>query len=158
MGLEIERKFLCSLTRKEAIKLSHASRNIKSIYLENTPLASTRVIKDTHDTGQIVCKWSEKKNLEPDNLLARLELEEEFPSKIFDAIDSGKYPTVTKHRYLININNSVWEVDFFDDYDFVIAELEFKTLEEAENFIDFPSWIIKEVTHNPYYLNCNLAK
>ena len=156
MALEIERKFLCTLTREQAKELSFASRSIKSIYLENTPTQSTRVVKDSLDTGEVICKWTEKKS--NGSLLARIELEDIFPTLIFDTIDNGGYPTVTKHRYLININNKIWEVDFFDDYDFVIAELEFKTLEEAENFIDFPSWIIKEVTHNPYYLNCNLAK
>ena len=158
MALEIERKFLCTLTREQAIELSFASRGIKSIYLENTPLASTRVVKDTHDDGEVICKWTEKRNSETGNLLARLELEEELPTKIFDAVDTGKYPTVTKHRYLIDVNDSTWEVDFFDDYNFVVAELEFDSVAAAEKFSDFPEWISLEVTHDPEYLNCNLAK
>jgi len=48
-------------------------------------------------------------------------------------------------------------LDFFDKYDFVIAELEFKTEEEAVNFKNLPLWITEEVTNNPFYLNCNLA-
>ena len=39
----------------------------------------------------------------------------------------------------------------------VIAELEFNNIEEATNFDDLPPWIIKEVTDDPFYLNCNLA-
>lgn len=156
MALEIERKFLCTLTREQAKELSFASRSIKSIYLENTPTQSTRVVKDSLDTGEVICKWTEKKS--NGSLLARIELEDIFPTLIFDTIDKGGYPTVTKHRYLININNKIWEVDFFEDFDFVIAEMEFNCIEDANNFTDFPSWISTEVTEDPSYLNCNLAK
>ena len=40
---------------------------------------------------------------------------------------------------------------------FFIAEIEFESIDDSENFKDFPSWIIKEVTDDPFYLNCNLA-
>ena len=156
MGLEIERKFLCSLTRQEVIELSFASRHVKSIYLENTPLTSFRVVKDTSEQNINSCKFTRKEST--NNTLSRLEFEEEIPEIIFNAIDNGTYPKVEKHRYLINVNGSIWEIDFFESYDFVIAELEFNSIEEADDFTDLPSWIIEEVTHDPTYLNCNLAR
>ena len=156
MGLEIERKFLCSLTRQEVIELSFASRHVKSIYLENTPLTSFRVVKDTSEQNINSCKFTRKEST--NSTLSRLEFEEDIPEIIFNAIDNGTYPSVSKYRYLINVNGSIWEVDFFDDYDFVIAELEFNSTEEAADFTDLPSWIIEEVTHDPTYLNCNLAR
>ena len=155
MALEIERKFLCSLTREEAEKLAFSVSSIKSIYLESTKESSTRVTKHTSPVGNNYCKWTEKKSTE--NSISRKEDEEYLPEKIFDAIDSLPYPKIEKQRFYINDEGYIWEIDFFDGYDFVIAELEFSTIEEAINFKDFPSWIIKEVTYDPFYLNCNLA-
>lgn len=155
MALEIERKFLCNLTREEAIKLASSSRAIKSIYLQNTKECSTRVVKDTFESGKVIAKWTQKTST--GDLLVRTELEDVMPSLIFNALDTGIYPTIQKYRYVINVNGSEWEVDFFDDYDFVIAELEFENKEVALSFSDFPSWIGKEITSDPSYLNCNLA-
>ena len=154
---EIERKFICSLTREEASKLSFDSRHVKSLYLESSKEASLRVVKDSHKNGDVFCFWTEKKSLE--NSIVRIEIEEKLPEKIFNQLDIiNKYPTIEKERFLININDYIWEIDFFNSYDFVIAELEFRSLEEANAFNTFPSWIVKEVTEDPSYLNCNLAK
>ena len=155
MALEIERKFLCSLTREEAEKLSFTSRQVKSIYLESTKEKSLRVVKSKYIGGTINCEWTEKETLE--NSIARSEKEWYLPTKIFDSLDNLGYPTIEKQRFLIDVNGYAWEVDFFERYDFVIAELEFNNIEEATNFDDLPPWIIKEVTDDPFYLNCNLA-
>ena len=155
MAFEIERKFLCSLTREEAEKLSFTSRQVKSIYLESTKEKSLRVVKSKYIDGTINCEWTEKKTLE--NSIARSEKEWYLPTKIFDSLDNLGYPTIEKQRFLIDVNGYAWEVDFFERYDFVIAELEFNNIEEATNFDDLPPWIIKEVTDDPFYLNCNLA-
>ena len=155
MAFEIERKFLCSLTREEAEKLSFTSRQVKNIYLESTKEKSFRVVKSKYIDGTINCEWTEKKTLE--NSIARSEEEWYLPTKIFDSLDNLGYPTIEKQRFLIDDNNNIWEIDFFEGYDFVIAELEFNSLEEATNFDSLPPWIIKEVTDDPFYLNCNLA-
>lgn len=155
MAFEIERKFLCSLTREEAEKLSFTSRQVKNIYLESTKEKSLRVVKSKYIDGTINCEWTEKKTLE--NSIARSEKEWYLPTKIFDSLDNLGYPTIEKQRFLIDDNNNIWEIDFFEGYDFVIAELEFNNIEEATNFDDLPPWIIKEVTDDPFYLNCNLA-
>lgn len=154
---EIERKFICKLTREEAVQLAFDSRHIKSLYLESSKEASLRVVKDKHRDGSVKCFWTEKKSSE--NSIVRIEIEERLPEKIFDQLDIiNKYPTIEKERFLINIDGSIWEIDFFNGYDFVIAELEFKSLEEAVAFNTLPSWIVKEVTEDSSYLNCNLAK
>lgn len=154
MALEIERKFLCNLTREQAKELSYSSRYIKSIYLENTKEQITRVVKNTYKDGDVFCQWTEKRSIE--NSIARKELESYLPTKIFDAIDNT-YPSISKERFLIDVDGYIWEIDFFERYDFVIAELEFITEEKANNFKDLPNWIIEEVTNIPFYLNCNLA-
>lgn len=155
MSLEIERKFICSLKEEEAKRLSFSHRTVKSIYLENTPQSSLRVVKDISSDGIASCKWTVKQST--DSLLARVEDEEFLPGGIFDVLDTLNYPTINKTRYLIRHFDYIWEVDFFEDYDFVIAELEFKNIKEADNFSDFPHWVSEEVTGNPFYLNCNLA-
>lgn len=158
MALEIERKFLCTLTREQAISLSYSSRRIESIYMINNTINSFRVVKDTYLNGRVDCKWTKKSNTGTGDLLVRNEIEEFLPIEIFEVIQSTQYPKVLKERFLIKNNGNIWEVDFFDDYDFVIAELEFDNVESANNFSDFPNWVTLEVTHNPYYLNCNLSK
>lgn len=156
MALEIERKFLCTLTKEEALKLSFSNRHVTSVYLESSEESSFRVVKDVHYDGLVVCKWTKKTSLE--SALIREEKEEYLPEILFNNLNLEQYPTVNKHRYLIEIKNKIWEVDFFEDYDFVVAEMEFNCIEDANNFTDFPSWIGKEVTEDPSYLNCNLAK
>ena len=156
MSLEIERKFLCSLTKEEAIHLSFSSKYIHSTYLENTKESIFRIVKEVNQYGIISCKTTYKKTIK--DSLVREEKEEEIPKIIYDSIDHKSYSKISKQRFLINHNNNIWEIDFFEGYDFVIAELEFKTEQEALDFNDFPSWIIEEVTNDPTYLNCNLAR
>ena len=157
MNLEIERKFLCRLTKAQAEEFALASRQVKSIYLHSSKEESLRVVKDTWRDGKVTCFWTEKKSLE--NSISRIENEEELPVGIFNALDeSNKYPVIEKERFLISVKGHVWEVDFFKNYDFVIAELEFTSEEEATSFNDLPYWIEREVTDDPFYLNCNLAK
>lgn len=156
MVLEIERKFLCTLTREEAKSLSFASRRIKSIYVSNTPESSIRVVKDSYEDGKVDCKWTVKKST--DNPIVRVEIEEQFPKELFNAIERLDYPTISKERFLIEYEQAIWEIDFFDTYDFVIAEIEYTNLELSKELVAFPSWVSKEVTNDPSYLNCNLAK
>lgn len=156
MALEIERKFICTLTKEEALKLSFSNRSVTSVYLESSKESSFRVVKDVHYDGLVVCKWTKKTSLE--SALIREEKEEYLPEILFNNLNLDQYPKVIKQRYLIEINNKIWEIDFFEDYDFVIAEIEFNCIADANNFTDLPTWIAQEVTEDPFYLNCNLAK
>ena len=156
MALEIERKFLCNLTEEQAKELAYSSRFIQSIYIHSDEKESTRVSKSIYSDGIVNCGWNEKKSIK--SSIARDENEWYLPERIFNALDTFKYPTILKKRYLIGDGDYTWEVDFFDNYGFVIAEIEFKTVKDAEAFDTLPSWIIREVTNEPFYLNCNLAK
>lgn len=156
MSLEVERKFLCDLSYNDAHNLAFDARHIKSVYLENTPKGSFRVVRDILSDGTIKCKWTEKRST--DNSVSRIEIEEELPEIIFNNIDNRNFPSISKERFLISFDGNIWEIDFFDNYDFVIAELEFDNIEEANAFTDLPSWIIREITDDPFYLNCNLSK
>jgi len=96
--------------------------------------------------------------LKSKGLLAREELryiitEEEF-NETFDKCGA----IVKKTRYLwYDINKEYqYEVDFYDDHDFVTCEVEFKSMKEANEFVP-PEWCIEDVTFDPKYKNMNLG-
>jgi len=66
---------------------------------------------------------------------------------------------ITKTRYLIPYDQYTIELDVFegDLAPLIIAEVEFPTVEEAENFIP-PAWFAEDVTSDPKYQNSNLSK
>ncbi len=66
---------------------------------------------------------------------------------------------ITKTRYLIPYGAYTIELDIFegDLAPLIIAEVEFPTIEEAENFVA-PEWFDSDVTSDPQYQNSNLSK
>ena len=96
-------------------------------------------------------------------LMARPELEFEITEKEYrDSLEYSK-SCVLKTRFFIDlfpedVNCERWyEIDVFDDHDFIICELEFNTVEEAGEF-NPPDWCLKEVTCDSTYQNINLAR
>lgn len=96
-------------------------------------------------------------------LMARPELEYEITEKEYlETLEYSK-TSVLKTRFFIDLypddrNCERWyEIDIFDDHDFIICELEFETIEEAAEFVP-PDWCVKEVTLDSSYSNINLAK
>ena len=95
--------------------------------------------------------------------MARPELEYEITEKEYRTSLEYSKSKVLKTRFFIDlfpgeINCERWfEIDIFDDHDFIICELEFETVEEAGEF-DPPDWCVKEVTSDSKYQNINLAK
>lgn len=68
-----------------------------------------------------------------------------------------KTTPILKTRYEVLHKGNKWEVDVFkgENVGLVIAEIELKS--ESQH-IHIPSWIDKEVTFEPRYLNASLAK
>ena len=64
--------------------------------------------------------------------------------------------TITKRRHLVLYNGRMWEVDVFSDrYEgLVLAEIE---LECADEVVELPPFLGKEVTGNPIYYNAYMA-
>lgn len=64
-----------------------------------------------------------------------------------------------KKRYIIPYEKYKIELDIFSSpyENLMIAEVEFNSVEEAENFIP-PTWFDQDVTYNPSYHNSNLSK
>lgn len=64
---------------------------------------------------------------------------------------------VDKTRYLVRNGGHVWEVDVFagDNEGLVVAEIELSSPDEP---FARPSWLGREVSDDPRYLNANLVK
>jgi len=63
---------------------------------------------------------------------------------------------ISKTRYYMIVDKFEYEIDFYDAYDFITLEIEFDSLDEAQNF-KAPEWFGEEVTMKPEYKNVNLA-
>ena len=146
MGKEIERKFLVD---KEKLHLPDCGKKLIQAYLWNNPEKSLR-IRIAADLAFLTIKTGT-------NVLDRLEFEYEIPMEDARELLAMCDAKIEKTRYLIEHKNHTWEVDVFHGSNdgLIIAEVE---LNHANESIDFPSWIDKEVSHDPKYLNASLIK
>ena len=92
--------------------------------------------------------------------MRRIELEEEAPADLFDAMwpfTQGK--RVLKRRYYVKDGDVTWEIDEFTDRELVLAEVE---LEREDQEVVMPEWLapylVREVTGEGTYQNSRLAK
>jgi CYTH domain-containing protein len=66
-------------------------------------------------------------------------------------------PLIEKTRYKIEFAGLIWEVDEFagENQGLIVAEVE---LTHANQSIELPDWIDKEVSDDPRYYNVNLVQ
>jgi adenylate cyclase len=88
--------------------------------------------------------------------ITRSEFEYEIP--ILDArqlLDEFCLKKIVKKRYIVKIQNHIWEVDEFIEpkQDFILAEIELSN--EIESFVK-PEWLEKEVSNEKIYFNSNM--
>jgi CYTH domain-containing protein len=90
----------------------------------------------------------------------RAQLEEEADPDLFRSLwplTEGR--RLTKRRYRVSDGGLVWEIDEFTDRELVLAEVE---LPAPEVVPELPEWlatyVVREVTEEPEYLNVNLAR
>jgi len=95
--------------------------------------------------------------LKTQGLLSREELRYYITEPNYKETLSKCESIVKKTRYCWNEDGVYYEVDIYDDHDFVTCEVEFKTEQEANNF-KAPDWCIKDVTYDTAYKNVNLGK
>lgn len=89
----------------------------------------------------------------------REEVEEEVSQALGQSLLSMCSAKVAKCRHTIEHHGNMWEFDIFtgDNKGLLMAELEFTSLERANNFTDFPPWVGQDVTHDVCYLNSSLS-
>lgn len=145
--MEIERKYLIREIPKNLEE--YPFHTIEQGYLSTAPVVRVRRQDEEY---YLTYKGS--------GLMAReeanLPLTEESYQHLIKKADGN---IISKKRYLIPIRDSALtiELDVFAPplAPLIMAEVEFPTLEEAENFVA-PSWFGEEVTNNRRYHNSNM--
>ena len=146
--MEIERKYLVSGIPDNID--SYPCRFIEQGYLNTAPVV--RVRRD-NDNYYLTYKGGGMMAREEYNLPLNKEAYEHLIKKADGNI-------ITKKRYEIPDGNGYTiELDIFEGAfnGTVIAEVEFNTIEEADNYI-MPEFFTEYVTNNPEYHNSNMSK
>lgn len=143
--LEIERKFL--LDSKYNLD-SYDCSVINQSYIGFKPVSRVRKVDDKYYYNQ-----------KGEGTLVREESEKEITKDTYDKIIEYKIGrTIYKNRYRVPVGEYTAEVDkYFDELEgLLIVEVEFGSVEEANNFV-VPSWFGMEITEDLRYKNDNLA-
>ncbi len=148
MAIEIERKFL--VLNLDFIKESTNKKLIKQGYLSKDPKRTVRV-RILEKKAFLTIKGETF-----DGGTSRIEIENKI--SISDAEELMKLclpKPIEKIRYIININNFIFEVDVFKNYNegLIIAELE---LSSKDKEFPKPNWLGKEVTGQVEFYNSQL--
>lgn len=158
MSVEIERRFLVTQTDKlpklgngivttqcyppidEWLKLwPHDSNKLERILAGKHPSARIRLQNDlTILTLKGYSQTAERAEFET-------EIDGNNANLAIEIVNSGKYPTIKKIRYLWEQDDMTWEIDFFNGANagLIIAEIE---LPSADHSINIPDWIDEEIT------------
>ena len=150
MTFEIERKFLVTSNnyKQQAYKKSY----IKQGFLNSEKERVVRV-RIKNDTGFLTIKGASNESgttrFEWEKEITKIEAE-----NLLELCEEG---IIEKYRYLVKVNEHVFEVDEFlgDNNGLLIAEVELKN--ENESFTK-PEWLGNEVTGIVKYYNSNLSK
>ena len=146
MNIEIERKFLINKKPENFDNKFH----IKQFYIH----VDDKFVQRLRLFNNEKAIMSLKQNCAG---LSRYEFEYEIPledaKKIVSIADSI---FIEKIRYIIYYESMKWEIDEFlgNNKGLLIAEVE---LEDENQKIKLPDWIVKEVTNQNKYFNYNLA-
>ena len=144
--MEIERKFLI----KDMPDLSkYEYHDIEQAYVLTSPVIRAR----RKDSSYILTVKGQGK-------MAREEFELPLSEESFEQLKSKTDGIViTKRRYLIPYEKYTIELDIFGGTltGLNMAEVEFTSVEEAENFVA-PEWFAEDVTEDTSYHNSNMSR
>ncbi len=156
-NLEIEKKYLFSV-EKAPFKLNVLEKHyIEQSYISTLPTIRVRKLDDKYILT-IKTKNKQNKNISVDNELETYLSKEEYDSLLTKKIKNTR--TISKFRYYYKLTNTLTlEIDEFlgDFKGLFVAEIEFSSIEEAENF-QKPSWLGEDVTANSNFKNAVMAK
>ncbi len=148
MAKEIERKFLVT---GDAWRKSTTGSIYRQGYLCRTPERTVRV-RLAADRGFVTIKGITTGAV-------RDEFEYEIPAADAETMltDLCEKPLIEKTRYRVNHAGLTWEIDEFhgDNAGLIVAEVE---LQAADQQIEKPAWVGREVTDDPRYYNASLVK
>ena len=145
--MEIEKKYLVSKLNFNPEK--YPSKEIEQGYISTDPVIRIR----KYGKDYIL-------TIKGKGHLAREEYELDISAvqyqNLLSKVDNS---IITKIRYYIPLNDSLTaELDVYEGFlkGLMTVEVEFPTIEEAENFIS-PSWFGKDVTFDKRYKNASLS-
>lgn len=148
MALEIERKFLVDTDKLGNLENGY---KIKQGYIQTKDKTVVRVrVKD--EEAFLTLKGEN---------IGATRLEYEYSIPLGDANEMLEKlctkPIIDKTRYEIKHMNHIWEIDVFhkDNDGLIVAEVE---LEDENEVVELPEWILKEVTNDVRYYNSNLLE
>ncbi|MDF1581469.1 MAG: CYTH domain-containing protein [Desulfuromonadales bacterium] len=148
MGVEIERKFLVFSTEW---KTGLSGIGYRQGYLTSDPERTVRV-RLAGEKGYLTIKGAST---------GASRLEFEYPIPANDAMQMleqlCRKPLIEKIRYRVPHAGMVWDVDEFlgDNAGLVLAEIE---IEYANQAVELPAWVGKEVTDDSRFYNASLAE
>jgi len=154
MALEIERKYLLEISSQQLIEQGiiqpQSQHRIEQTYIAMDVDQELRVrrIKDTA-TGNYSYTHTFKNGVG----LAREEVEYEITQVIYDQVMTAfGFVPLTKDRITAKWNDVIVEIDIYDQVDFVVVEVEFESMDAANEFVP-PTWFGEEISFNKKYSN-----
>ncbi|NOZ46468.1 MAG: CYTH domain-containing protein [Chlorobi bacterium] len=148
MSNEIERKFLVNTIPADLDVIK--SYAIKQGYVFSNMNFEMRLRKKEDKYFQTIKKGKGLKREEYE-----IELTNEQFNKLWNLTEGKR---IEKKRFEINWESNLIELDIFegDLVNLITAEIEFKNLEDANEFVP-PKWFIRELTNDERFKNKNLA-
>lgn len=145
--MEIERKFLIK-TLPENLE-SYPCRHLAQGYLCVKPVVRIRRDNEKYEL-----------TYKSGGMMARMEYNLPLTDQAFEHLKTkidGRL--IEKRRYMIPLDSYTIELDIFDGdlAPLIIAEVEFPTIEEANNFTA-PDWFGEDVTYDGRYHNSYLSR
>lgn len=145
--MEIERKFTVKQLPEDLER--YPQKRIEQGYLCTDPVVRVRCKGDEY---WLTCKGK--------GFLVREEFELPLTKEAYEGLlAKTEGIVIRKMRYHIPWEGYTIELDVFDPphAPLVIAEVEFPSVDQAENFAP-PDWFDLDVTNDPAYSNSNLSK
>lgn len=150
--LELERKFVVNRVPEYMREFHVGSYVVEQNYLYSDLVSECRVRKEYNlITEDLRCSVDLKVGVGKSRQEESNEISEEIAERF---IMNDTYPIV-KQRDVYFMDGYFIEVDFYDDFNLIIAEIEFINEYEMDNF-EMYGWMIKEVSENEEYKNKRL--
>ncbi|OAB46004.1 CYTH domain-containing protein [Paenibacillus glacialis] len=154
MSLEIERKFLLPEISESLVhegKLQFRSEHrIEQTYLALDTDQEMRVRRIIDlESNEMSFTHTFKKG----NGLSREEIEYSISEEIYDQIvQAFDAIPLTKNRITAVWEDRVIEIDYYDQVELIVVEVEFNSVEEANAFVA-PEWFGKDISSEKQYSN-----
>jgi CYTH domain-containing protein len=151
---ELERKFIVNRVPEYMLDYHVGSYLIEQNYLYSDIVSECRIRREVNLMNEEV-----KNSIDLKSGVGKVRDEEsnEISYEMAEKFLVNDYYPIVKQRDIYFLDGNFIEVDFYDDLELIVAEIEF--INEAEmNKFEMYGWMIKEVSNQEEYKNKNLWK